>query len=788
MRVYFSLIKVLISVTVFYVLGSSLYSNDIEIDLGNSTTSTSVEKNTSTPTPLPASKPTLEKPNPTVSITTNESFEAEKPVGTGSIVSKVEFSSEGSGTQVTIDGNNLIKPSVERISNQKILLKFSKTSLKIPSTIRGKGNYVKTVRSSAHPGAAWIVIDLKKSTKWHLQPTEKGFALLINVNQESSKNTIETTLSSPVETTNPTNEKGLFAQLTDASLRPMDNGIKLVLTTDVPTKYTVRKLSQPEKIILHFQNTKLVLSDINRKYKFDDLAFQKGGLLSIEFRQIPPTFSPIAETILTILPGTTYQLDRDINQVVITLTAPPVIQKSVEKKGNLNQLITMDLESADLNAVIKTLVDESGYVLDLPGGPLTGTINEKFKDVPLKTVLADLLAPNNYNYEIQGNTLRVGTLASITGPKALQQRITELIAPTGGMTPPQFDTMVRPLLNPTNALPNPSPVDTVRNMLVLTGTPTDIEDYKRAIRDLKLDSSTESDRITRVVKLNYSDPTQLSTILQPYLTPVGKIQVSGYQIVIWETATNMGTLLELINELDRKPPQVLIESNIVEVTNEADLNLGVQWTINKNSGDPTLIGATGTGMTTFGDINFGTVKAGVNINATLEMLQTNKKAKIISRPRIATTNGVQAEINEIENFVSTQNTVVFSNGAQQTTTNFITVPLPIDLKVTPRITDEGTITTDIIASITSITATVQGSNGTIPPPQTSVQTATTKINTKNGETIVIGGLVRETSVETVNGIPILSSIPIIGTLFQEKQRSNQTEELVIFITPTLLED
>ena len=84
----------------------------------------------------------------------------------------------------------------------------------------------------------------------------------------------------------------------------------------------------------------------------------------------------------------------------------------------------------------------------------------------------------------------------------------------------------------------------------------------------------------------------------------------------------------------------------------------------------------------------------------------------------------------------------------QTITTFTQVGLPIDLKVTPRITDDGKITTIIDASITS-------QSGAAPPggpPPTNVQTATTTLTTKNGETIVIGGLVREVAEDVVNGV------------------------------------
>jgi type II secretory pathway component GspD/PulD (secretin) len=147
---------------------------------------------------------------------------------------------------------------------------------------------------------------------------------------------------------------------------------------------------------------------------------------------------------------------------------------------------------------------------------------------------------------------------------------------------------------------------------------------------------------------------------------------------------------------------------------------------------------------------------------------------------------VTAEIQETENVIIQSTTQTFvPNVGIQTITTFTQLGLPIDLKVTPRITDDGRITTTIIASITSQTGPALSSAA---PPPTNVQTANTTLTTKNGETIVIGGLVRDVVQDTVNGVPLLSSIPIIGTLFQEHDKTSRKEELIIFITPTLLED
>jgi len=758
----------------------SVWSDDIEIDLSGA--ATPAAKNSS-PSSSVVSQPVTSGAKPTVS----SSSEPKAYQDSGTSISNLNISTENQGFKASFEGKGLPKPVLEKLTNKKLLLKFEKTGLKIPKKIDVKNDLIKDVRSSMHDGTAWVVLDLMDSAKTNLEQTDLGYALYLNGSKVSKDLPLPETSSAPAGQLEKVKEKegSFFSRLIDASLKPVPNGIKLVLTSDGPSKYTVRKLSQPEKLIIHFHDTKLEIADKLKKFKSEDVEFQKGGLLSVEFRQLSPALPPISEVMLTIIPGTIHQIDRDLNQVVITLTAPPSLKKPEEKKGNLNQLISMDLESADLNAVIKTLVGETGFEVNFVSGPLVGVVTEKFKDIPFKTALADLLSPGNYDYDLQGNTLRIGSQAAIQSTKKILPHLTELITPSGGMSLQPFDGLVRNILPASNA--SSSFFDTTRNVIVLNGTASDIEEYKKAIKDLKLDEGTTSDRITRIVKLNYADAANLNIILTPYLTPVGKVQVIGQKLVIWETATNMGVLLELINELDHKPAQVLIESTIVEVDNESDLSLGVQWTANRSIGDPTLSASVSApAVSSVGLLTFGTLRSGLNISATLSAIVTNKKGKVISRPRVATQSGIAAEIQETENVIisSTTQTSVPNVGIQ-TVTTFTQLGLPIDLKVTPRITDDGHITTIISASITSQSGPALGPSA---PPPTNIQTATTTLTTKNGETIVIGGLVREVAQDTVNGIPLLSSIPIIGTLFQDHEKTNRKEELIIFITPTLLED
>jgi len=765
---------------------SSVSADDIEIDLGATPTVATLSK--------PSVKPSKSDNENKESVSTNEdNSEVGSPAGSQSSINKIDVSSSALGALVSINGSVLSEPSVEKISNKKLLVKFENTTLSVGKHLNFNNDFVKSIRSAAHEKAAWVVLDVTKVQNWKVNKTALGYTLALQTDKVSQDLVrVAPAIDNQMSELDSSKESkpGIFTRLIETSIKPLDKGIKLVLTSDQPAKYTFRKLSQPEKLILRFHATKLEVEEKLKKFNGGDTEFIKGGLVSMELRQIGPQFSPISEVILTLVPGTLNEIDRDLNQVVITLVAPTVSGKPLEKKGDINQLVSMDIQSADLNAVLRTLAGESGFDVDFVSGPVSGMVNEKFDDVPLKTALSNLLAPGAYGYEVQGNRLRIGTMTLLKSSKLTLPKITEIIHPSGGMTPAQLDTLVRTILDPNNA--SISAIDTVRNVIVLNGTVGDVEGYKRTIEDLKLGSDSMGDRITKVVKLNYSDPAVVMGILTPYLTPVGKVQVEPRttSLVLWETAANMGVLLELVKELDIKSPQVLIESNIVEIDKDNALDLGFNWNLTQTTGDPNLNGTfTNTLQNTAvnpASLAFGTVKGGVDITGSLSALQTRQLGKIISRPRVATASGVPAEIDSIENIIYITNTQTIGLGGVVTNSEvFNTLPLPVDLKITPRITDDGRITTVINASVTSETGPPAGAGS---PPPTSIQTATTTITIKNGETIVIGGLVRDTVTDTYNGVPLLMNLPLIGDLFQQKSLQHQKVELVIFITPTIIQD
>jgi type II secretory pathway component GspD/PulD (secretin) len=263
-------------------------------------------------------------------------------------------------------------------------------------------------------------------------------------------------------------------------------------------------------------------------------------------------------------------------------------------------------------------------------------------------------------------------------------------------------------------------------------------------------------------------------------------------VVIWETASNMGVLVEVIKDLDVPLQQVLIEGSIVEVNADKASEIGIDYNVSR-TGDPALsadMSQPVQNLASPAGFTFGTVKSGLNINATISLLEDHKQAKTISRPKIATQNGVPAIIETVETVVYLSRSETRNPGSDlvTVTTTAISLPLPIKLSVIPRIAEDGRITTILDVSITSVSGpAVSLPGGGSSQPPTTTQAAKTILTVRNGETIVIGGLVRDIMQEEHKRVPLLGSLPIFGGLFRNTYKDNRKVELIIFITPTLIE-
>jgi len=159
------------------------------------------------------------------------------------------------------------------------------------------------------------------------------------------------------------------------------------------------------------------------------------------------------------------------------------------------------------------------------------------------------------------------------------------------------------------------------------------------------------------------------------------------------------------------------------------------------------------------------------------------KAKVLSNPKVATINNKEANIN-ITTQIPYATTETTGSTPPVLTTKVVFIETGIILKVTPTITSDGKISMRVNPSVSQPSPTITVVSGA---PGIDKRSADTNVIVQDGETIVIGGLIYDTQSDYVFKIPLLGDIPILGALFRKKSTSRTRQELLIFVTPRIIE-
>jgi len=272
------------------------------------------------------------------------------------------------------------------------------------------------------------------------------------------------------------------------------------------------------------------------------------------------------------------------------------------------------------------------------------------------------------------------------------------------------------------------------------------------------------------------------------------------QLIVTDTASKIKHIRSIVQRLDRVTPQVVIEAKIVEASSDFERDLGVTWGVNwgiQNSdsnagvgpqpGFDTLGGTHGgnaavnfpLAATNVGTIGFNFMRiAGTPIvlNAQLQAMESNNKGKIISAPKILTLDNKEANIEQGLEIGYLEK----GKTDEAPTTKFKKVVL--HLKVTPHITQDNRIS----MKIEILKDDVQSYTST-GVPTIATKKATTELLIDDGDTLVIGGITKTSESKGDTGVPLLGKIPFLGWLFRTDSNKNANEELLIFMTPRIVQ-
>ncbi len=284
-----------------------------------------------------------------------------------------------------------------------------------------------------------------------------------------------------------------------------------------------------------------------------------------------------------------------------------------------------------------------------------------------------------------------------------------------------------------------------------------------------------------VIKLNYSKAEEIKPALAALIGTSSKISTDNVtnSIIFTGTPTDETRLRTAITALDVATQQVTLEAKIIAVNREDSKNLGINWNWDKIPQNNNYYDDND--YESSNDENFGgVIHFGANyefrFNAALNALFAKGKAKILATPRIITIPGKEASIFIGDHIPVT--TEKIENSVTTNTTDY--VDAGIKLQYTPIVSSDGMITSVVHTEVSTPALISELKNYKI-----TSRTADTTVRMRNGETLVIGGLINEEEQKRLQKVPFLSNIPLLGELFKNRTSSKTKTEVIMILTPHL---
>lgn len=293
--------------------------------------------------------------------------------------------------------------------------------------------------------------------------------------------------------------------------------------------------------------------------------------------------------------------------------------------------------------------------------------------------------------------------------------------------------------------------------------------------------------VTEYIAVNYSDAqAEVMPLAQKVLTPDrGSISVDqrNNQLIVTDTVTTIAQIKEIVSRIDTVTPQVIIEARVVEVSEEFSMELGIDWNMSwgpagifngSEIGGNVAMNFPSNASSTIG-FNFAKLAGTpLTLDATLNAVEANKQGRIITAPKIVTLDNKKASIKQgvewpyLERDSSGNATVKFKN-------------IDLLLEVTPTVTPDDRILMKIFITKNDIGTITLG------VPSLNINEAQTELLVNDSDTIVIGGIIKKNEQESESGWPGVKDIPLMGWLFKTQNDNTTNNELLIFITPRIVQ-
>ncbi len=705
------------------------------------------------------------------------------PAASESVIHEVTVSEEQTAVVVTIKSDQPLNYSaIKRLFPLGVVLYFPNTSLEgIQETYAPESTLIKSIVASQQiekEGASRIQINLKDDVQYEVSQEEDK--LLVNFTKPAAEKPAaeETAAAAPTEASEPTvtepeKEPAPVPAEAEAAGKPawvnrieflmMEEGkSRVIVQTTRRVRYETQRPS-PKRVLLKLFNARIpkfekrplittrFKSAVDRVVPVQTPKMGDTAIIAMELRQAVPyrveqkdngffvDFEPSTvppRPLADVEMPKWEQVMRETEVIATKAAKVPSVKVVSPETGKVytGQKISLDFQDADIRNVFRILHEISGKNFII-GEDVRGRVTLKLDKVPWDQVLDLVTKMNKLGIAEEGNIIRVAPLATLVAERAAE----------------------------------------------------------KSAREAKQEAAP---LVTEYIPINYAEAAAIQQHLNEVKSDRGKVTVDDRtnMIIMIDVKDKIRRAKEVVKKLDVVTRQVMIEARIVEANTDFSREIGVQWggTYDGVSGDGTY--QLGGGLGTLGAANNWAVNlppaaatSGIGFNfarltgsplmleATLQAMEAQNAGKIISSPKVLTMDNTTAVIK--------QGRQIPYQTSEEGTITVTFVDAVLKLEVTPHITMDNRISMKINATKDAPDPAVD----VLGQPAILKKEVNTELLVNNGDTIVIGGIITEETGIGQESVPGLSRIPVLGWLFKSKSKRSAKTELLIFITPTIVE-
>ncbi len=484
-------------------------------------------------------------------------------------------------------------------------------------------------------------------------------------------------------------------------------------------------------------------------------------------------------------------------------------RKAPRREAPKQKLVTLDFVNADLVFVLKVLAKEMNRNIYV-GPTVQGSVTVTLKDVPVEGAMALILQmqENEYDYKLlDGPVLPTIVVAA---PEKLEEVADDILR----------DSNVREAVLPENSVrmeylleeaPSAKVVDFLTgqypkvkftphptmNGFYANGSKEDLLQIKRELATLDRVPEPPPPPLREFLPVKYGDINEIRSLLSALVPDVSYNVDTRLKVLIAEGSPGaIDQVREMLAELDRPLDQVMVDLKVVDLSDNGTKNLGVTWGSGQNAFSvgttfseqavgqqvvrtpqgPVLQPNAVIQSPNLVPIGIGTfARSPLSLNAAISFLVTQNEAKILASPRVAALSGTESLIHIGDKYPI----VYFDPRAGQFQVQYVDIGIKLD--VTANVKADGYVVIDVRPEVSTLLELINNQY-----PRTAVRIVETTMRVKDGDTIIIGGLIREEDIQNVSKVPLLGDLPVLGPMFRTTLVTKTRNEVVLMMTPNIM--